>query len=1269
MSRSSNEGSWGKRKSLFALSALNSLQSADDAGNKPTSKTLKKKHGRAPSQRAFTDVNHPDVPYGLEHVKSAPAFSEPSKTRRPSLSMKGSIKRPPSVFTSLRASVRSSSEGVAGDGGIGEPLSAASTTAPSLAVSDGDMEGVTPAKTVVLHGEVQTSAGMFRKKREYLVLTDTHILRFKSQAKAADTFKAIPYPIGRSPTVRHGSMPSIGSQSDLKTLSDSSGDKDGRLPLRQVVATHRLDDGKPYFAIEVSFLDDESGQASSMTLQFGNPEERDVWLENIRAAVKEAKLRGATGISVYNLENAARIIERENDYDPSNCAIFKVVRRQTANKATSRSSSDDITKVASTACFLAIGVHKVHIIQVVKPVSRSSSPSLTQSRSPVSHGILTLTAVKVSSYDDVFELTFRQPLQRPKTLYLASLASHEIVARLHFAENYLRPECGHRLFKFVAPAEVDDLLEPTVSSNEEHSCLDRTLIAYFVAYGVNPANVSYTVNLSCEDAPRFELLPPADPRRPEYDPIELLAIMRALRYNESFRSISFAGIPLDSLNGLHDPYGQEYVCSRTKRGTPIKLTSEELRRSCLLVQEVRALAATSKKLRRMDFSQCITRKQPQPTEDPDDDTAKPKDIGCGIVEALFPLCKHQTTNVDWVCLNGIGLSDTDLDYLVSSAVEKSCHFRAIELNRCELNDRSMGMILDALRAQDNTLEALEIAGNTARINPATFDAQLGVFGFIRKLNLSYISRTSGTEPLIQAETLLTWRLQELRLSGTTLNSASIDAVATYLAHPQSASLHELYIDNAFLSGIDVATVFHSLSCHSDQVRDLHLDISQNTLYKGLEQVSQAITDGLAPSHLTMRAIEWREESQFRKMLAALTVNKTIRYLDMSQTALPGDASEDTCRALERLLAQNETLLELDISGEDSRLASSRFGSGINQALTGLKRNKTMHSIHIEKQRLGLQGASTLAEIIRDNKTLRELHCGNNEIPLHGLTDLVNSLIDNTTLVYLPTMEDGRAAAFRTAELTMKGLTEVESAAQPRSPSLHKSSPPSGRSAVKRGLASVRRTAARSASSYAPSFPALPSYTRTHSSPEGKNHSPLSITLPSAKTRQGTQSPVTPPVSFTAQDIQTTHRLLTEQWDRQVYRLQQYLIRNWCLANGVPVNMEIEDEKFERPESVGSIGKVLEQVKFDTTPRAEKPLYFDTTETEVEPDPGQDPHDSAGPLNEKQTMSFKHFIVESGPTTPDAKDQAAEACMKQLQTDTAMENLDEPRTPTQKGFTS
>ena len=76
------------------------------------------------------------------------------------------------------------------------------------------------------------------------------------------------------------------------------------------MAIHRLDDGKPYFAIEVCYLDEESSQASAMVLQFGNPEERTVWLRIIRNAVKEARLHDEKHISSANIGLAARLIER-----------------------------------------------------------------------------------------------------------------------------------------------------------------------------------------------------------------------------------------------------------------------------------------------------------------------------------------------------------------------------------------------------------------------------------------------------------------------------------------------------------------------------------------------------------------------------------------------------------------------------------------------------------------------------------------------------------------------------------------------------------------------------------------------------------------------------------------------------------------------------------------------------------------------------------------------------------------------------------------------
>ncbi|KAK5109527.1 hypothetical protein LTR62_006979 [Meristemomyces frigidus] len=1186
-------------------------------------------HGR--SMSGLTPIapvaHHLDVPYQESSPLSAiPTPPASQRQPRPPLSMKGSSRRPPSVFGSLRSSLRSSTETSFGDAHEDEklePLSTTSSTAPSVGWADGSQDPALSSRQVIHHGEVQTSAGMFRKKKEYLVLTETHIIRYKSQSKAAENIADVPYPLGRSPTIKHTSSQSAGSHTDLQTLSDASGDRDGRVPLRQVVSVHRLDDGKPYFAIEVCYLDEENGQASAVTLQFNIPEERDVWLSSIRSAVR-LRPHYATTISAYNLENAARIIERDNDYDPSNCAIYKVVQRH-SSKSSGRSSSDDLAKVASNVCFLAIGVHKVHLIQVAKPVARASSPSLVPNNMTTSYGILTLTAIKVGSTDDTFELTFRQPLQRPRSLYLASVACHEIITQLHFAENYLRPEAGERLFNFKAPPEVEMLLPPPVTSDEDNACLDRTLTAYCVAYGVNAGNVRYTITQQCEDAPRFELLPPADARRPEYGPIELLAIARALRYNDSFGSISLAGICLDSLNGLHDNYGREHVCSRTKKGTPIKLSGDELGRSCLLVQEVRALAAASKRLRRMDFSDCVTNKYSTQSNTIDEEGTKTKDIGCGVVEALFPLCKHQTTNVDWICLNGINLSETDLDYLVGAAVEKSCHLRAVELSRCGLNDRSMGLILDALRAQDNTLEAIEIAGNAGRLNPVTFDSQMAMFGFIRKLDLSYVSRTSGAEPLLQAETMLMWRLQELRLTGTTLNSATVDAIATYLAHPQSSSLHALYLDSSYLTGRDVATLLHSMSHNPFEPRDLHLDISQCNLGDDVLVVTKAISEGLTPLHLTMRAIEYRDENTFRKLLNALTMNKSIRYLDISHTALPGEISDDTCRALERLLADNDTLHELDMSGEESRLASSRFGSGINQALAGLKKNKSLQCFRIEKQKLGLQGASTLADVLKVNNTLRELHCGNNEIPLHGFTDLVDSLTENTTLLHLPTMDDGRAAAFRSADVTMKMMSDADDPLSPRSPSSYGSGSFQGSSAVKRSFTSLKRSATRSASSYVPHRSMTPSSRVSTASPMS---SPMSFTLPSPRNKQASQSPTSAPLGFTIQDVQSTHRLLGEQWDRQCLRLAESLERNWCLFNGTETpHSSTEPSHSTLPQYITS----------DTTPRAERQVYFDSPVDDRDPSSYQHQisfpaaRPAAPATTEKKEggrMSFKQFILDA-----------------------------------------
>ncbi|KAF2142978.1 uncharacterized protein K452DRAFT_225981 [Aplosporella prunicola CBS 121167] len=1046
-----------------------------------------------------------------------------------------------------------------------EPLSAVSSKAPSVNWGEfGDL-GLR-SRNVLLHGEVQTSSTLFRRKKEYLVLTETHVVRFKTQQKASETFSEIWSPLNRSASSKHQSRPSVGSIQDFQSCaSENSGERNVGTPLRQVIAIYQLVDDRPYFAFEITYMDEESNHPYAMTLQFGSPEDMTKWLTAIKAAANRVRSLDENTISENNTRLAARIVEREGDYDPRNFALYKVVQRPSHKPGLASSSSDDLTKISNSVCFLAVGIHKIHLIPIFKSRQRSSSPNLMMYPSEASFGILTLTSVRLSEIDDTFELVFRTPLQKPKVLLMASLAAGDIAVRLHHVEHFLRPEWEPRPYVFLVPNAVkEEIVSTTITDKIDENSLVRTLCAYCIAYNIPPERIRYTITYPEDDFPCFQLLPPEGRRRSGYGALELLAVMRTLRYNESFGTISFAGISLDVLNELHDRYGSDHLCTKTKRGTPINLSMEELSKSCLLVQEIRALAVTSRRLRRMNFSKCITR---EPADFVDEN--KGKDVGCGIVEALFPLCKYQTTNVDWIILNEITLGETDLEYLIAAAAERHCHLRALELSKCGLNERKMSLLLDALRTQENTLEAIDISKNTARLVPSIFDPQLSVFGYIRILNLCGVGHTAGPEPLLTAETLLSWRLQELNLSGTQLNHATIEAIATYLKSPKSDSLHKLRVDRTCITGRQIAHLMRSMTRYPGMARELHMDISENYIEKFHFEFAAAISDGYAPMHLTIELIDYDDESHFAELALAIAKNNTIRRLDVTKVSLPSDASEGTCDALEKMFKDNKTLIALDMSGEDSKLETAKFGVGINKALCGLKYNNTLRELHIKNQGLGLQGASTLADVLKDNTSLISLHCENNNIPLQGFTDLVNALHNNTTIQWLPSMDDSRYENLRQTEMAIRNM---------------------------RG--------------------------ETLSNTPAKHTSVRSKLANKIGGKASVEKPAVIPISD--QDARAAVSLVEESWERQAHRLNIYLQRNVNIAAGIPTPIDIEEELPERPDRPFSMGKLIEQVQIDSTPTIEKQAILGALDFE------DDHVDDRSQLDQHSQHFVAQQISESDP---------------------------------------
>lgn len=999
-----------------------------------------------------------------------------------------------------------------------------SLTNKEIDTSPADFHLFANCKTVLYHGEIQTTSGMFRKKKEYLVLTDTHLIRFKNHLRASDAFPLIPSPTGgRSHSVRQQSTTSIGSWHDVQsTGSHTSFDNENRIPLSQIVSVYRAEDGRPFYTTEVVYLDEDFHGAGSIQLMLYDPKEADLWQTSIRGAAEKSRLLAQQSYPRRVVNYLVSTLEREDDYDSSHFQVFRVVKRAPASKT---KSSDELHKLGSTVYYFVIGINRVHLI----PVPDYSSPSgqlIPPKTSRSTYGVVSLVNLKLSNDDDKFEIAFRSPLSPADILDLAATTAPDIAISILKAWQFSKPLWEDHNFNFSGPRNVIFLSEPSESNNEDLGCFDRTLVAYCLAYKVAPTNIQYAVDWEAEDSPEFQLRHPRYSKN--YSISELLAVFRALRYNEFFCSISLKDIDLHNLHSTIDVYGNENATLETRCGIslPNHFNLRPQNKS-LLYQEVQALALKSMRLRRLDFANTLPRRRPKDNFD-NEGGEMDKDPGCEIVEALLPLCQNQITNVTWINLSGIELGETDLEFLIPGLFRSQAKIRAIQCSRCGLTDRGIMQLITHLERQNKTIELIDFSGNPGRISIQKFQGSMSRFTNIRSLNLSRTVWTAGEESLILPEVLLTWRLEELILNGIVVNEQTVKSISIYLASKMSDQLHLLQMEQCNLSGEQVACLMHSMVRNGEAGRDLNFNVSGNRVEKGIGKIVEAIEENHTPTRLYLRMIEFTKEDYFRQLLQALRTNTTIKCLDISKASLPDDAGIETCECLRTVFADNKTLDELDISGEQSHLEVTRFGIGLNYALTGLESNKTLKLLRIEYQNLGLEGANTLSSVIEKNTGLTHILCEHNDINLQGFTTLVNSLAKNTTILELPILQNDQTACMRRINASMRE--------------------------TKQNTTSPNRI------------------NGVRSSVHRKLHH-LGVSKPAKQ-------------ETSPQDVDAVLRVLNERWDYETNRLRKFLERNNAIANGYSViyGEGLVSEAELRPTTALSDRGILEQALSNTTPK-------------------------------------------------------------------------------------
>ena len=340
---------------------------------------------RTPAAPARPGTAESDVP---GHVKTA---SIDSVENHPWFRRKSLRKKSAAVFGSLRSlhSLEDDDKSVARSKGS--------------SYDDEDADARNPIGSMVLHhGEVQTTGGMWRKKSQYLVLTDTYLIRFKNQGKAADVFSSIPASFARTSS-RH-SLASVNSLQDMQvpvSTESSTG-----IPLNSIIAVYMLDDGRPSPSVEVAYLDERTRKAAFIQMQTPDAQELNLWMAGIRSAAGLTRTSEPMPFDQRAVDHVARMLEYERDYDPETFRMYRVIQ-MASSKSQDRSSADDLTKLSPVGCYLAIGSHKVHLIPLQKIASRASVVSLTDLEMASSFGLMSLTSLSMEWGDDSLHLTFR----------------------------------------------------------------------------------------------------------------------------------------------------------------------------------------------------------------------------------------------------------------------------------------------------------------------------------------------------------------------------------------------------------------------------------------------------------------------------------------------------------------------------------------------------------------------------------------------------------------------------------------------------------------------------------------------------------------------------------------------------------------------------------------------------------------------------------------------------------------------------------------------
>ncbi|KAF9581041.1 hypothetical protein BGW38_002093 [Lunasporangiospora selenospora] len=827
--------------------------------------------------------------------------------------------------------------------------------------------------SLILHGgtAIHSEGGLFKKDaKEYLMLTNSSLLKFKTMEKASKVFG-------------NQSVWSSSSGHQMLTPQQTSAiSKDHRLlALNSIVGIHTMHPIGGDAQVVIEYLVSISSQPA--TMHFTPPADQLTgWLRQLRqgcnyhasqAAMIAKGTRQRQWIQEKMLDDYISLPANVAENHPTALGAggmwrvyFKSQKIKGVPVLENGAATDVKVPLEGKVVVIAIGNSFVHILPH-NLGNGSSKDDMKDERLILQYPILTIRSIVYKEKDDTFTMSFGTTLrQRTVQMTFASARAREIIIALRARveslrwlyplgrkgidltlseilsrpipvpskeylpdlgfEDLLRAECfamnvDRKVFSNV---RVDGFVISIDKPGDSTSLSSNTTAAAAAATASSPSTTSTTTTTTTRD----------------YSVDEMKVLLRALRFNTTFKEISFSDISFHNLQR-----------SKTlKDGT--------LRYGLRLDQEFYELIMGNPQIRVLSLHNCRL------------DTSTIGSIGRAIRDG-YPA----GLRLEVLDLHGNHASDgADVMTLAKGIVKHAGTLHRLDVGNCQITGDGINQIMHAFVANP------DVASHTLEFFGIHANPESKVNSFILDMFLKHSMRLEIT-------------LKRLDLSGMAVHPTTLDQLISWLSTPGCESLEQIKVEGCGMDGGQFANLLEAIGQGGNS--NIEVLAGRNLLSDGgdlTQGLVSVLASGETASSLGFRQTCW-SESALRQLFVALSQNYTLKKLDLSSVSLASgrDPDVETCKLLGHMLSSPASRLEeLYLRGEETVELTSRMGRNLWRSFEGLSHSRYLSRLDLRRNRFQDEGALALAEALRVNQSLIWLDMDENDVTTEGFNAILSA---------------------------------------------------------------------------------------------------------------------------------------------------------------------------------------------------------------------------------------------------------------------------------------